>query len=109
MPFSLYLKNVTTLALDRALCVGCGVCLDVCPQAVLAMAADRRVRIAARDRCMECGACGRNCPTGAVVVRAGVGCAEAVLNKMLGRKSGSCCCVIEDDDPAAGSSAGGCC
>ncbi len=106
----LYLKNVTTLTLERERCVGCGACLDVCPQAVLAMGDDRRVRLVDQDRCMECGACRRNCPTGALWVRAGVGCAEAVLNSMLGRKSGSCCCVIEEDEGAAGGPrAGGCC
>lgn len=107
----LYLKDVVTLALDRALCVGCGACLEVCPREVLTMAPDRRVEIQARDRCMECGACARNCPTDAVTVRAGVGCAEAVLNQMLGRSSGSCCCVIEEEDsgPSGPASGGSCC
>jgi ferredoxin len=32
----LYLKDVATLRLDPAKCTGCGMCLDVCPRAVLA-------------------------------------------------------------------------
>ncbi|MFC2091695.1 4Fe-4S binding protein [Elusimicrobiota bacterium] len=29
-----YLKNVVTLKMDHAKCVGCGMCLEVCPHAV---------------------------------------------------------------------------
>ncbi len=105
-----YLKDVATLALDRQRCVGCEMCVAVCPRAVLVMA-EGRAKIRHRDDCMECGACVRNCPTAAVTVRAGVGCAEAVLNRMLGRKSGACCCLDDDGEiPAAGSQdGGGCC
>lgn len=90
----LYLKNVVTLALDEEKCVGCRMCLTVCPHAVFAMNG-KHVRIESRDACMECGACAKNCPTGAIFVQAGVGCAAAVINAALGRKSSSCCCVIE--------------
>ncbi len=33
----IYLKDVVTLALDEEKCVGCGMCLIVCPHAVLGM------------------------------------------------------------------------
>ena len=89
-----YLENVVSLALDRERCVGCGMCLLVCPHGVLHMA-NGRAEIEDRDACMECGACAMNCPTAAVTVHAGVGCAAAVINSMLGRTSSSCCCIIE--------------
>lgn len=89
-----YLKDVVTLALDPEKCVGCGMCLIVCPHAVLGMN-NGHARIENRDACMECGACARNCPTEAVTVQAGVGCAAAVINTALGRCDSSCCCVIE--------------
>ncbi|MDD5170877.1 MAG: 4Fe-4S binding protein, partial [Syntrophales bacterium] len=60
-----YLEDVVTLSLDEAKCTGCGVCLDVCPHAVLMMDG-RHVMIADRDACMECGACSRNGPGGAL-------------------------------------------
>ena len=90
----MYLKNVVTLALDETRCGGCGVCLDVCPHQVLKMNG-RGITIADRDACMECGACSRNCPTGALSVDAGVGCAAAIINGMLGRQdaTGCSCCV----------------
>jgi len=89
-----YLRNVTTLRLDREKCTGCGMCLVVCPHPVLSMT-DGHAWIQNRDACMECGACAQNCPTEAVTVQAGVGCAQAVINAALGRSSSSCCCVIE--------------
>jgi len=94
-----YLKDVVTLELDQAKCTGCGMCLLVCPQAVLTMT-NGAAEIANRDACMECGACARNCPAGAVSVQAGVGCAVAVLNSKLKRKS-ACCAV---DSPGMGCS-----
>jgi NAD-dependent dihydropyrimidine dehydrogenase PreA subunit len=93
----IYLKDVVTLELDEEKCVGCGMCLVVCPHAVLGMN-NGNARIEKRDACMECGACARNCPVEAVTVQAGVGCAAAVINAALGRQSSSCCCVVEQDD-----------
>ncbi len=89
-----YLKNVVTLALNPEKCVGCGMCLVVCPHAVFQMN-HRCVEINSRDRCMECGACEKNCPAGALSVQAGVGCAQAVINSVFSRNSDNCCCVID--------------
>ena len=93
-----YLKNVVTLELDEEKCVGCGMCMQVCPHAVLSMNGIKRAEIGNRDACMECGACMRNCPTEALTVESGVGCAAAVINTMLGRDSASCCCTIDPKD-----------
>jgi len=103
-----YLKDVVTLRLDQEKCVGCGICVTVCPHAVLrpvdggrkiggSLEAGRKVEIGDRDACMECGACSRNCPVKAVTVSTGVGCAAAVINSFFGRKNASCCCTIESN------------
>jgi ferredoxin len=97
-----YLKGVSTLALDREKCNGCGLCVTVCPQGVLDLD-DRRARIASLDACMECGACARNCERGALTVEAGVGCANAFLNAALGRTDAPCC------GPSGSGAKGGCC
>lgn len=102
----IYLKDVVTLQLNENKCMGCGMCLEVCPHEVFKMNSSR-VFIQNRDGCMECGACSRNCPVGAISVKAGVGCAAAVINSMLGRTGGECCCSIESGDGKAG--IGGCC
>jgi len=91
-----YLKDVTTLRVFEDRCVRCGMCLEVCPHAVLSLNGGK-VKIEDRDACMECGACARNCPAGAIAVKAGVGCANAIINGMLGRK-GDCCCVVEEKE-----------
>ena len=39
----------------------------------------KRIDIVDLDRCMECGACMMNCRSDAINVKAGVGCAAAVI------------------------------
>jgi len=89
-----YLPNVVTLTLDAEKCTGCGLCVDVCPHGVLAMG-DHQAAIVDRDACMECGACVRNCAFQALSVRAGVGCAAAVLNGMIRGGGPPCDCCAE--------------
>lgn len=88
----IYLKDVVTLKLDESKCVGCGMCLLVCPHAVLRLT-NGTAEIVKRDACMECGACSRNCPAEALSVQSGVGCAAAVINSKIGRKKESCCYI----------------
>ena len=95
-----YIRNVATLALDPEKCIGCGMCTTVCPHTVFGLN-NGKVEIRERDACMECGACAKNCPVEAISVQAGVGCAEAVINAALGRKSSSCCCIIEPEKDGA--------
>jgi NAD-dependent dihydropyrimidine dehydrogenase PreA subunit len=92
-----YIKDVTTLKLDEERCISCGMCTEVCPQGVIQLD-NGYARIGNRDACMECGACGRNCPTEAFSVQAGVGCAAAVINTMLGRNASACCNLSELPD-----------
>lgn len=103
-----YLKDVVTLRLEPNRCLACGMCLSVCPRAVLRLN-HRTVEIAERDACIECGACSRNCPVGAIRVRPGVGCANAVINSMLGRKGSACGCSLESAEGSCGSSKSACC
>ena len=86
-----YLEDVVTLRLDAEKCTGCGMCLDVCPHGVLARS-ERKVRLADRNACIECGACARNCPAGALTVKAGVGCAGAIVHAWLTGGEPSCDC-----------------
>ncbi len=85
-----YLNNVTTLKLDPDKCVGCRMCVNVCPQSVWDMR-DKKAFMADRDACMECSACAMNCAEGAIEVRRGVGCASAIIGSVLGREKDQCC------------------
>ncbi len=86
-----YLRGVSTLHLDPEVCIGCGLCAEVCPHAVLTVEAGK-ARVDALDRCMECGACARNCPVAALSVKAGVGCASAIIHSWLTGEEPSCDC-----------------
>ena len=84
-----YLKDVVTLELDVAACIGCGLCVAVCPHAVYRMDAGKAA-ISDRDACNECGACALNCPVDAISVEAGVGCARAIMVGAI-RGTEPCC------------------
>ena len=93
----IYLRDVVTLKLDQKKCMGCGMCLLVCPHVVLSLT-NGKIEITNRDACMECGACAQNCPADALSARSGVGCATAVINSMLGRKKSSCSCTVDSEE-----------
>jgi NAD-dependent dihydropyrimidine dehydrogenase PreA subunit len=67
-----HLEDVSTLMLDQDKCIGCSLCTEVCPQAVLEMH-DKKAQIVDFNACMECGACVNNCPSDAISVNPGVG------------------------------------
>ncbi len=77
-----YLKNVSTLVLNTDACIGCGMCVDVCPHAVFDVSG-QKARITDRDGCMECGACALNCPVDAIRVTPGVGCAAHIIQTRI--------------------------
>lgn len=90
--FDSYRKNTLELYPDK--CIGCGMCVNVCPHAVFAMAGRKAgglslitaksvTTLARPAACMECGACQMNCPVEAVKVRSGVGCASAMIRAAL--------------------------
>ena len=85
----IYFENVVSLDLQPEKCIGCGMCLQVCPHGVFAMR-EKKVMLLDKDHCMECGACMRNCPTHALTVEAGEGCVRGIINELLGIE-GPCC------------------
>lgn len=69
---SKYLRNVTTLKLFKDKCIGCKMCVEVCPHGVFEIKSGK-AEIIDKDACIECGACVNNCPTKALKVNPGVG------------------------------------
>jgi NAD-dependent dihydropyrimidine dehydrogenase PreA subunit len=86
-----YMLNGQTLFLDSDRCTGCRECIEVCPHAVFAMS-EGKARIVDRESCMECGACMKNCEAGAIRVKAGVGCASAVISGLIRGTEPTCGC-----------------
>ena len=99
-----YIPNVVTLQLDQNKCTGCGMCAEVCPHGVFVVH-NPTAEIVDLDACLECGACARNCPAEAISVRAGVGCAVAVMN--AARRKGEPGCGCSEQSPCSEQS--GCC
>lgn len=86
-----YLKNVATLKLDAEECVGCGMCVNVCPHSVFEIH-EGKAKIVDLDGCMECGACLKNCAFSAISVSPGVGCASAIIKGFLTGTKPTCDC-----------------
>jgi ferredoxin len=86
-----YFGNGASLNLNPAVCTGCARCTMVCPHAVFEMYKGK-ASIKDRGGCMECGACAKNCPVSAINVKAGVGCAGAIIQSMVLGGKPTCGC-----------------
>lgn len=80
------------LELDINACVGCKMCVKVCPHGVFEMQ-ENKAAIANEVRCIECGACQLNCHYDAVKVTKGVGCLTVIFREdILKMKPSECSC-----------------
>ncbi|MCJ2165891.1 MULTISPECIES: mercury methylation ferredoxin HgcB [unclassified Pseudodesulfovibrio] len=90
-----YIDDISTLKIDTGKCIGCGLCVTVCPHRVLTTQ-DKKADVVDFNACMECGACAQNCPTAAITVTPGVGCASYIislwLHKLTEKKVSTGCC-----------------
>jgi len=86
-----YIKGVVTLTYNRSKCIGCRLCVEVCPHNVFIMDG-KLARLVDPDSCMECGACEINCEPGAIHVKSGVGCASAYINAFINNSEPNCEC-----------------
>jgi formate hydrogenlyase subunit 6/NADH:ubiquinone oxidoreductase subunit I len=58
----------TVLEIDGSQCIGCAICVDVCPDAALEMGPDDLRPFWLADLCTACGECVHECPTAAITV-----------------------------------------
>jgi ferredoxin len=92
-----YIENIAILKLNKDACVGCGLCVTVCPHRVFTLK-NGKAEIVDHGGCMECGACARNCPVDAIFVNPddGCGCAALIINswivKVTGKTPSGCGC-----------------
>ena len=83
-----YIRDISRIEIESDKCIGCGICIDVCPHDVICIN-EEIAFLSNKNRCMECGACDKNCPTNAIQVEVGTGCAYAVINSWFSsRKKG---------------------
>ncbi len=53
--------------IDADECIGCGICVDTCPQEVLDIV-DGVCDAVNEEACIGCGACVEDCPMDAIVI-----------------------------------------
>lgn len=84
-----YIDDAAILKLNEEACIGCGMCVTVCPHRIFELQ-DKKATIVDRNACMECGACATNCPTEAIYVNPdeGCGCAALIINSWLSKFTG---------------------
>ena len=58
----------TVLQIDGSQCIGCAICVDVCPKAALVMGPDALRPTCLAALCTACGECVRECPTAAITL-----------------------------------------
>ena len=51
--------------IDADECIGCGICVDACPQEVLEVVGGK-ADVVNEDACIACGDCVEDCPMGAI-------------------------------------------
>ena len=52
--------------IDEDKCVGCGLCVDVCPVEAITLEGDKAK--VDEDKCTECGQCVEECPNEAISI-----------------------------------------
>jgi len=98
---------INKIHIDPSLCVGCGICRQVCPFGLPEKKLYGTYVIENQEKCTECSACKRNCPTQAIQLSEQKGCGCLWDGKSREKnKTDSNCCSGSDDILDSGS---GCC
>lgn len=50
---------------DKEKCIGCGVCVSICPVEAISFDSDGKAKID-KVKCIHCGACQASCPVDAI-------------------------------------------
>jgi NAD-dependent dihydropyrimidine dehydrogenase PreA subunit len=58
------------IVVDKSRCIGCGICVDLCPSNLYRLSEEKKAYLVEnfRDDCFICHSCAVSCPTGAITV-----------------------------------------
>ncbi|SMP02407.1 electron transport complex protein RnfB [Desulfurobacterium pacificum] len=54
--------------INQQICIGCGICADVCPKDVFVMCSEKAV-VMYPEKCNGCDICVENCPVDAITMK----------------------------------------
>ncbi|ADY73089.1 iron sulfur cluster binding protein (4Fe-4S ferredoxin family protein) [Desulfurobacterium thermolithotrophum DSM 11699] len=54
--------------IDQGLCIGCKICIEVCPMGVFVMSGEKAV-VMNPEKCNGCEICVENCPVDAITLK----------------------------------------
>ena len=79
--------------IDFDKCIGCGICVEVCPFGLPTKMFNGKYKIDNPELCTECSACKRNCIVEAVFMeeKEGCGCLYDAKSRLSGNPGDSCC------------------
>ena len=55
--------------IDKEKCIGCGACVNTCPQNVFEMNDENKAEAPRAKDCIACRACEGACPVGAITIK----------------------------------------
>ena len=63
------MKNPKTVDIDKDACIGCGVCVEMCPQKILFIDSKTgKCDVTDETKCDRLGGCERACPVNAIKI-----------------------------------------
>ncbi len=60
-------ESIMAAKINAEECVGCGTCVDECPENAITMG-DDEIAVVDADKCTECGTCVDACPSEAISI-----------------------------------------
>jgi len=62
------ISGKTIVSINRDACIGCGVCVEMCPKHILCLDNENKCVVSDQTKCDRLAGCERACPTDAIKI-----------------------------------------